>query len=116
MLIRPPPLPLLPPEHPLRGQEHISNAHVALSAFPPRRRYFFSQANTSLCQYSLFVGLNTQWPSSGKLMNFDGTLSRCSVVNSCCPSLTGTRKSRSLWMMSIGVLNLSAKRCGEYFS
>src|SRR5207237_1181293 len=61
--------------------------------FPPGGAYFASHANTSLCQNSLFFGLSTQWPSSGKLMNFAGTFSRWSVVNSCCPSLTGTRKS-----------------------
>ena len=36
---------------------------------PPGGTYFFSQANTSRCQYALFAGFSTQWPSSGKLMN-----------------------------------------------
>src|SRR5215475_7685349 len=52
-------------------------------------------------------------------MNRDGTPCRCSVVKSWIPSLTGTRKSRSLWMISIGVLNLprlAARLCGEYLS
>jgi hypothetical protein len=83
---------------------------------PPGGAYFFSQANTSRCQKALLAGLDTQWPSSGKLMNLLGTFSRYSVVNSCRPSLTGTRKSRSLWMMSIGVLKSLANLCGECFS
>src|SRR5579872_5761899 len=41
--------------------------------FPPGGQYFFSQSNTSLCQYSLFFGLRTQWPSSGKFTNRLGT-------------------------------------------
>src|SRR5437899_2657196 len=40
---------------------------------------------------------------------------RCRVVKSCSPSATGTRKSLSLWMMSIGVLKFLAYRCGECF-
>src|SRR5262245_64043463 len=84
--------------------------------FPPGGTYLVSQPNTSLCQNSLFLGLSTQWPSSGKLMNFDGTFSRCNVVNSSCPWLTGQRKSRSFWMTSIGVLKLAAFLCGENFS
>ena len=43
--------------------------------------YFVSQANTSLCQYSLFFGFKTQCPSSGKLIIFDGMFFRCRVVN-----------------------------------
>src|SRR5262249_46392344 len=48
----------------------------------PGGQYFFSQANTSLCQYSLFFGFKTQCPSSGKLMNRDGTCCLCSALNS----------------------------------
>src|SRR5262249_2138299 len=84
---------------------NLSNDEANLRAachLPRGGAYFASHANTSLCQNSLFLGLSTQWPSSGRLMNFAGTLRRWSVVNSCWPSLTGTRKSRSLWMMSIG--------------
>ena len=44
---------------------------------PPGGTYFVSQANTSLCQYALLAGFSTQWPSSGKLINFDGTPCRC---------------------------------------
>ncbi len=49
----------------------MKNRHPALSLralvrrlphFPPGGQYFFSQANTSLCQYSLFFGFSTQWP------------------------------------------------------
>ena len=53
--------------------------------FPPGGTYFASQANTSWCQYSLLAGFSTQWPSSGKLIIFDGTPRRCRVVNSCMP-------------------------------
>ena len=51
-------------------------------------------------------GFSTQWPSSGKFTNRDGTPCRCSAVNSSCPWPIGQRKSRSLWMTSIGVLYL----------
>src|SRR5262249_19327217 len=91
-----------PPHHPTTSPHR-----------PPGGQYFFSQANTSRCQNSLLRGRRTQWPSSGKLTMREGTPSRCSVVKSCRPSDTGTRKSRSPWTISIGVLKFLAKRCGE---
>ena len=42
-------------------------------------------------QSRLFCGFSTQWPSSGKYSIFDGTFSRCSVVNSWKPSETSRR-------------------------
>src|SRR5262249_54460553 len=41
--------------------------------FPPGGLYFLSHANTSLCQCSLFLGLSTQCPSSGKFTKRLGT-------------------------------------------
>src|SRR5271167_960393 len=38
-----------------------------------------------------FCGFSTQCPSSGKYSIFDGTLSRCSVVNNWKPSETSRR-------------------------
>src|SRR5262249_55403489 len=90
--------------------------NVNSSYLPPGGTCFFSQAKTSLCQYSLFFGFSTQWPSSGKLISRDSTPCRCSAVNNSCPWPTGQRKSRSFWMSSIGVLNLprfAAFLCGE---
>src|SRR5205807_1167542 len=85
------------------GDQHPSLALRAKNHFAPGGTCFFSHANTSRCQYSLLRGFSTQCPSSGKLMKRDGTPWRCKVVKSWRPSLTGTRKSRSLWMISIGV-------------
>src|SRR5713101_727338 len=102
---------------PKSWQSTLANAQGCLFHYrPPGGAYFASQANTSLCQWALLAGLRTQWPSSGKLIILDGIPKRCRVVKSCKPSATGTRKSRSLWMMSMGVLKFLANRCGENFS
>src|SRR5438067_1099098 len=88
-------------------QPSAKQTEAVLSAQrPPGGTYFVSQANTSLCQYSLFFGLSTQCPSSGKLMKRDFTPCRWSAVKISKPWPTGQRKSRSFWIRSIGVLNL----------
>jgi len=41
--------------------------------------YSAIQLSTTLYQYWLFCGFSTQWPSSGKISNFDGTPWVCSA-------------------------------------
>jgi hypothetical protein len=77
--------------HPLAGADHERLA--GWGYLPPGGAYFVSQANTSLCQWTLFFGFSTQWPSSGKLTNRLGTFCLCNALNSSCPWPMGQRKS-----------------------
>jgi hypothetical protein len=53
--------------------------------------YFVIQASTSWCHILEFAGLSTQWFSSGKYTNFEGTPLRCNAVNVDMPCVSTTR-------------------------
>jgi len=57
-------------------------------------RYFVKrpiQSSTVSCQKTLLRAFSTQWFSSGKWTNFDGTPRRCRAVNTDIPSVSTRR-------------------------
>src|ERR1019366_677633 len=82
--------------------------------------YFLTQESIQsmnvLYQSTLFCGFRTQWPSSGKSSNFDGTFCSCRAVNNSSPWLRGTRKSCSPWITRVGVWNSCTKLLGDHLA
>jgi hypothetical protein len=74
--------------------QNVSSADttpIGRLAFPGYFRYVASQSRNVLYQSSLFCGFRIQWPSSGKIMSFDGTPCCWSAVKNSRLCVYGTR-------------------------